>query len=127
MPANPLVTPADLAASIQQEIPSAPAPQAAHADEAIRAASAAVRRAAGQPDDAWPTPELVPEIARTICLRAASRLFLNPQQRTSFAGPNGLTWSGSPTRILTEEERADLAPSPSRLRMGTIPISSWLA
>lgn len=84
--------------------------------EAIRSASGAVLHAAGR-ETAWPDGAM-PEIARTICLRCAQRMLTNPEQRQSFAGPDGLSFSGSPTRILTQEERDDLAQYGPRVRRG---------
>lgn len=82
----------------------------ADAEEAIRAASAAVNHAASRHGETAWTQDTVPGIARLICLRCASRLLTNPEQRTTFNGPDGLSFAGSPTRILTQEEREDLAP-----------------
>lgn len=81
----------------------------ADADEAIKAASAAVNHAAQRTgDDAW-TADTVPGIARLTCLRSAARLLNNPEQRTTYTGPEGLSYSGSPSSILSKEERGDLA------------------
>lgn len=84
--------------------------------EAIRSASGAVLHAAGR-ETPWPEG-VMPEIARTICLRCAQRMLTNPEQRQSFAGPDGLSFSGSPTRILTQEEREDLAQYGPKVRRG---------
>ena len=51
--------------------------------------------------------------AKSVCKRAAARVMTNPDQRASFSGPDGLTYSGAgdiPGRILTGDEKLMLDP-----------------
>lgn len=115
MPAVPLIEVADLEAHMGRSIAQ---DDLAIALEAIRSASGAVLHAAGR-ETPWPDGAM-PEIARTICLRCAQRMLTNPEQRQSFAGPEGLSFSGSPVRILTQEERDDLAQYGPKVRRGGV-------
>jgi hypothetical protein len=54
------------------------------------------------------TPETAPLSAKLVALRLAGRLMTNPQQRTSYSGPEGLNYSGGPVRLLTDDEKKSL-------------------
>lgn len=56
---------------------------------------------------AW-TEETAPLAAKLVALRLAGRLMANPQQRTSYTGPEGLNYSGGPVRLLTDDEKKSL-------------------
>lgn len=46
--------------------------------------------------------------AKLVAKRSAARFFTNPQQRTSYSGPEGLSYQGGPVRLLTDDEKAIL-------------------
>ena len=53
------------------------------------------------------------DAAKGVCKRLAARILLNPEGRQSFSGPEGLNFqavAGIPARILTDDEREQLAP-----------------
>lgn len=56
------------------------------------------------------TPQWKIDAAKGVCKRVAGRIFTNPDQRTSYTGPDGLNYSGGPVRVLTDDERAQLDP-----------------
>jgi hypothetical protein len=69
-----------------------------------------------------------PAPVKLVALRLAARLFTNPQQRTSYAGPEGLNYSGGPVRLFTDDEREILNEFRGEDRtVGTIGLSlaSW--
>ncbi len=48
------------------------------------------------------------ELARGVAVRVAAQHFTNPEQRQSYAGPEGLSYTGSPQlvgRIMTDADR----------------------
>ncbi len=69
----------------------------------------------------WATP---PASVALIVKRLAARLFTNPQQRVSYSGPEGLNYTGGPVRLLTDDEREQLAQyKASRRRVGSITMA----
>ena len=95
---------------------------------AIDDASGAVMGYLQLPDDTW-TDQTCPSGVKLVAKRVAARLFSNPQQRTSYSGPEGLNFAGGPVRLLTDDEREQLgAYQPQHKRVGTIGlgIASWM-
>lgn len=75
------------------------------------------------------TADTCPRGVFLIIERVAGRLLTNPQQRTSYSGPDGLNYTGGPVRLLTDDEREMLNPyKASRKRVGSIRmgIATWL-
>lgn len=52
------------------------------------------------------------EAARAVAVRVAARLWTNPDSRTSYTGPEALTYTSTPdlVRLLTADERVMLGP-----------------
>jgi len=62
-----------------------------------------------------------PAGVKAVVKRVAGRIFTNPDQRTSYTGPDGLNFSGGPVRMLTDDEREQLDPfDPRRSHVGMI-------
>lgn len=79
-------------------------------------------------DDPW-TSVTIPMGVALIIKRIAGRLFTNPQQRTSYSGPDGLNYTGGPARILTDDEREQLDPyKVSKKRVGSmrLGVAAWM-
>ena len=75
------------------------------------------------------TAQTVPVGVKLIVKRIAARLFTNPQQRSSYTGPDGLNYSGGPVRLLTDDEREGLDPyKPSKKKVGTVRMAAapWM-
>jgi hypothetical protein len=68
--------------------------------------------------DVW-TDADAPLAAKLVALRVAGRLLTNPQQRTSYTGPEGLNYAGGAVRLLTDDER-DVLASLTGLRLRTV-------
>ena len=125
MPA--IITLEDLQLHLQQTTTySAFLTSSANAD--IDDAEAAVHAYCERFTNPW-TALTVPVGVVLIIKRVAARLVTNPQQRSSYSGPDGLTYSGGPVRLLTDDEREALDPyKASRKKVGSIRtgIAAWM-
>ncbi|RTL03898.1 MAG: hypothetical protein EKK62_17325 [Acidimicrobiia bacterium] len=100
-----LASPSDLGELLQLSIDE----DDARAVLVIRMASAAVCRVAGSVSDAWEIGD-VPEVAWTVTLAAAARLWVNPAGQTDRSvGPFRDSWASDSTAILTADEREQIA------------------
>lgn len=122
-----LITISDLQLHLQQTANfSETITAAANAD--IEDASAAVLAYCERTPSAW-TAETVPAGVALVVKRVAGRLLTNPQQRSSYSGPDGLTYTGGPVRLLTDDEREQLDPyKASKVRVGSmrLGVASWM-
>lgn len=103
-------------------------PEAA-AQAAIEDASAVVINFCGRVSQPW-DEATGPEAVKAVAKRLAARIYENPAQRTSYAGPDGLTFSGGPVRLLTDDEREQLMMFRRRSsKVGHIasPSAPWLS
>jgi hypothetical protein len=75
--------------------------------QSIALASGAVQAYCERLDVPW-TNATAPDAVRLVTCRLAARLFTNPDQRVSYTGPEGLSYSGGPVRLFTDDERATL-------------------
>lgn len=118
----PVLTLADLEATIQQTLSSEF--DTTNAQSAIDDASAIVNWYCERSEAPW-NAATVPGSAHVVAKRLAARLFLNPAQRTSYSGPEGLTFTGSSVRLLTDDERETLDRlRPSTRRVGAIRLAT---
>ncbi len=98
------------------------------ADLAIELASGTVLAYCHRTDSPW-YATTCPGAVRLVTTRLAARLFTNPQQRTSYSGPEGLNYAGGPVRLLTDDEREMLdIYRPEERTVGTITmtVAPWL-
>lgn len=99
---------------------------AANAD--IDDAEAAVNAYCERFTTPW-TALTVPVGVALIIKRVAARLLTNPQQRSSYSGPDGLNYTGGPVRLLTDDEREALDPyKASRKKVGSMRagVAAWM-
>jgi hypothetical protein len=116
-----ILTLADLEATIQQTVIGEQ--EELNAQSAIDDASAIVNAYCERVADPW-DDSTAPLAAVVVAKRLASRLYLNPQQRTSYSGPEGLTFTGTPVRLLTDDEREALDRlRASRRRVGSVRLA----
>lgn len=95
----------------------------ASAEAAITDASGLVNGYENLSANAW-TDATCPDGVKAVVKRVAARLFTNPDQRTSYTGPEGLNYAGGPVRLLTDDEREQLNPFVARRsRVGMIRVS----
>lgn len=114
-----LITPDELHAYMQQTTDWSATMQAS-AIGAIEDASGVVLGRCTWLETPW-TSETAPAGVKTVVKRLAARLLQNPQQRTSYTGPDGLSFSGGPVRLLTDDERDALDQlDPRRTFVGSI-------
>ncbi len=117
----------DLQAHLQQTTTFSEKTQAS-ALAAIEDASGAVLQFCERTSDSW-TESTAPAAAQLVTKRLAARIYTNPQQRTSYAGPEGLNYQGGPVRLLTDDEREMLTPlKASTVRVGSIRmgVAPWM-
>lgn len=100
-----IVTPEELSLFLQTSITSES--NTAAAEQAANLASGAVNAYCGRHQSPWDV-DTAPAPVKLVALRLAARLYENPTQRTAYSGPEGLSFSGSPVRILTDDEREAL-------------------
>lgn len=120
-----IVTKADLELHLQQAI-GAPLVDAAEA--CLQDAQDAAMNYCERADDPW-TSLTIPMGVALIIKRVAGRLLTNPQQRSSYSGPDGLNYTGGPVRLLTDDEREQLDPyKASKVRVGSmrLGVASWM-
>ena len=103
-----LLSVADLETYLHRSIPSADREAAV---DAVTFAVATVVDAIGfnpaETADYVVSPSDV-DLARGVAVRVAAQHFTNPEQRQSYAGPKGLSYTGSPQlvgRIMTDADR----------------------
>lgn len=100
-----LASPSDLGEFLQLSIEE----DDARAVLVIRMASAAVCQVAGSVSDAWEIGD-VPEVAWSVTVAAAARLWANPTGQTDRSvGPFRDGWDVGSTGILTADEREQVA------------------
>lgn len=100
-----LASPSDLGEFLQLSIEE----DDARAVLVLRMASAAVCQVAGSVSDAWEIDD-VPEVAWSVTLAAAARLWANPTGQTDRSvGPFRDGWDAGATGILTADEREQIA------------------
>lgn len=107
----PLITVDDLAVYLHRDGFSRKDFPAAEA--AVRESHAlVVQRVGFDPfDTAYAISDEDMQVLRAVCKRLAAQHFTNPEQRQSYAGPEGLSYTGSPLlvgRLLTEADRVML-------------------
>lgn len=98
----------ELGVELQQSIPASKhdAAQSACSDAMVCALSYL-----GQVDDPETLGANGIAVVRKVAKRIAVRFFTNPQDRASYSGPDGLSYTMSPNvsaRILTQDERDQL-------------------
>ncbi len=122
-----LITTTELQLHLQQTTDLSPF-YADVAELAIELASDAVLAYCHRTGSPW-YATTCPGAVRLVATRLAARLFTNPQQRTSYSGPEGLNYAGGPVRLLTDDEREMLAIYRSEDRtVGTInlTVAPWM-
>lgn len=122
-----LISISDLQLHLQQTTTFSEAVTAA-ANADIEDASAAVLAYCERTEAPW-TALTVPAGVALVVKRIAGRLLANPQQRSSYSGPDGLTYTGGPVRLLTDDEREQLDPyKASKVRVGSmrLGVASWM-
>ena len=120
-----IVTKADLELHLQQTIGASLADAA---EACLQDAQDAAMNHCERIDDPW-TSETMPLGVALIIKRVAARLFTNPQQRSSYTGPDGLNYTGGPVRLLTDDEREQLnAYKTSSKHVGSIRlgVAAWM-
>ena len=106
----PLLTLSDLEAHLQRSIGTKDQPGA---QAAVDYATACVADAVGFDVTAATYPVSASDVvlARGIAVRIAANWFTNPQDRASYAGPEGLSYTASPqmlSRIMSDADRKTL-------------------
>ena len=101
----------DLGAYLHRTIGSAD--QAAAVDACTFATAAVVDVIGFDPADTteYTVAQSDVDLARGIAVRIAAQHFTNPDQRQSYSGPEGLSYTGSPQlvgRIMTDADRKSL-------------------
>lgn len=86
---------------------------------ALEDAFVLARDAAGSPD--WATLEL-PDIARTIIVRGARRIIVNPDEYTSEQSGDHLVQTGS-SQVFSKSELTSLGRLGTKRRVGSVPMS----
>jgi hypothetical protein len=120
-----ILTVADLELHLQQTIGAS---LTSAAEASLQDAQDAVMNYCERGDVPW-TAATLPMGVALIIKRIAGRLLANPQQRSSYSGPDGLTYTGGPVRLLTDDEREQLDPwKVSRKAVGSIRmgVASWM-
>lgn len=117
-----MITVAELELHLQQTMSSEAS--IGEAQAAIDDASAAVNGYENLSHHEW-DDETCPGGVKLVVKRVAGRLLTNPQQRSSYSGPDGLNYSGGPVRLLTDDEREQLnAWVPRKKRIGMIRMTA---
>ena len=118
-----LITVSDLEAHLQQAL-AFNADHAEAAQAAVDDASAAVNGYKNIGAHGWDATTC-PDSVKLVAKRIAGRLLTNPQQRTSYTGPDGLNYAGGPVRLLTDDEREQLDPwAPRSTKVGMIRVAA---
>lgn len=120
-----LITVSDLEAHLQQNMVGEAS--LASAEAAIDDASAAVNGYKNLAAHGWDVTTC-PASVKLVVKRVAGRLLTNPQQRTSYTGPDGLNYAGGPVRLLTDDEREQLdgwVPRKSNVGMIRMTAAPW--
>lgn len=121
-----LITISELEAHLQQSLAFS-TNSAEEAQAAIDDASAAVNGYKNLASHGWDATTC-PASVKLVVKRVAGRLLTNPQQRTSYTGPDGLNYAGGPVRLLTDDEREQLdawAPRKSKVGMIRMTAAPW--
>lgn len=101
----------------------------AYAESAIADAEGVViELACGRSLDDWDA-NTIPSGILAIIKRIAASLYKNPQQRTSYTGPDGLNYNGGAVRLLSDSDRELCGRfDPQKTHVGSmrLAVASWM-